>query len=256
MMLEAAQHGDNAFATLTYNDENLPEDLSVSPKTLSVFIRALRDQGYKFRFFGCGEYGDLSGRAHYHVALFGFQSCLYGITRKRPDCCRQCAAVQKAWGRGNSYLGTLERKSIQYIAGYINKKMTKHSDPRLEGRLPEFARMSLRPGIGYGMMHELASTLMEYELDKKLIDVPVVLAHDNNKQWPLGRYLRRSLRKMIGRSPNTPKEALDEYKAQMQPLREIAFMASKSLKSEVLAQSLGKRIQIEARAKRNKKDVL
>lgn len=255
MMLEAAQYKDNAFVTLTYNDENLPDNLSVSPKALSVFIRALRDQGYKLRFFGCGEYGDVSGRPHYHAALFGFPSCLYGITRKRPECCRQCSSVQKAWGLGNSYLGTLEPKSMQYVAGYINKKMTKHDDPRLEGRLPEFARMSLRPGIGYGLMHDLASTLMEYKLDETLVDVPVTLAH-GTVHYPLGRYLRRSLRKLIGRSEKTPKEALDEYKAQMQPVREIAFMASKSFQSEVLAQSLGKRIQIEARAKRKKKDTL
>lgn len=102
------------------------------------------------------------------------------------------------------------------------------------------------------MMHDLASTWLELGLDESRVDVPVTLAHGKS-QWPLGRYLRRSLRTMIGKSPNTPQAALDDYAAQMQPLREAAFNNSRSLKSEVLKSTLGKRIQIEAKMKRNQR---
>jgi len=130
--------------------------------------------------------------------------------------------------------------------------MTKPDDPRLEGRAPEFARQSRKPGIGYGMMHEVASTLMELKLDEKLTDVPAGLQHGVH-MWPLGRYLRRSLRALIGRDKNAPQATLDEYKALLQPMREAAFNNSVSLQKEVLKASEGKRIQIEARAKLNRK---
>ncbi|UDN67563.1 replication initiator protein [robinz microvirus RP_45] len=252
MMLEAAQYKDNCFVTLTYAPEELPEDLSVSPRVVQLFLKKLRKNADKFRYFAAGEYGDVSGQPHYHLALFGYPSCLFGITRQRPYCCIPCEAVKNAWGKGHVMLGTLEPKSMAYVAGYINKKMTKHDDPRLEGRLPEFARMSLRPGIGYGIMHDLASTLMEYELDVSLVDVPVVLAH-GKLHYPLGRYLRRSLRKMLGRSPNTPIEALNAQKEKLQPLREAAYYSSTPFKTAILENSLGRRIQIEARQKRQKK---
>lgn len=126
--------------------------------------------------------------------------------------------------------------------------MTKATDPRLEGRAPEFARMSLKPGIGHGMMHDLASTWMEHGLDKKLVDVPATLQHGPT-QYPLGRYLRRSLRHLLGRPKNTPAEAIAVYKDKMQPMRATAFANSTSLQKEVLKSTEGKRIQIEARAK-------
>ncbi|UDN67575.1 replication initiator protein [robinz microvirus RP_56] len=253
MILEAAQYKDNTFATLTYAPEMLPEDLCVWPRELQLFMKKLRKtHNAVIRFFGVGEYGEISGLPHYHLALFNYPNCFNTITRKSKYCCPMCDTVSKAWGKGHIQLGTLEPNSMAYVAGYINKKMTRKDDPRLEGRSPEFSRMSLRPGIGYGMMHDLASTLMRYGLDKKLIDVPNVLQH-GMKQYPLGRYLRRSLRKMLGRHPNTPQEVMDEIKTEMQPMREAAFNASTPLKASVLSASLGRRIQIAQWAKRKKK---
>lgn len=138
---------------------------------------------------------------------------------------------------------------MAYVAGYINKKMTRASDPRLEGRRPEFARMSLRPGLGLGMMHDLASSLMEHSLEKTLVDVPAVLAHGRTN-YPLGRYLRRKLRTFIGREANAPEEALSASKERLRPLREAAFLASKPFKTAILEASEGRRIQIETHYRR------
>jgi len=254
-MLEAAQYTDNTFVTLTYDDGHLPENQSVSPRELQLFIKRHRKNGYKFRYFACGEYGDATMRPHYHLAMFGHENCRRGITRIRKDmvdCCDVCTGIKKSWGQGQVMLGTLEPKSMAYVAGYVTKKMTRHDDPRLEGRLPEFARMSLRPAIGLGMMHELASTLMEHKLDEKMIDVPLSLQH-GAKQWPLGRYLRRKLRTFIGREANAPKETLEALYAEMSDMRKIAFDNSQPLKEKVLEKSLGKRIQIEAREHRYRK---
>jgi len=247
MMLEAAQYADNCFATLTYRPESLPEDMSVQPRVLSLFLKRLRKQSGKVRYFGVGEYGDQSGQPHYHLALFNFPTCVYGRTRHHvPACCSLCETISSAWGFGRIELGTLTPHSMAYVAGYLNKKMVRDDDPRLEGRRPEFARMSLRPGIGSGMMHDLASTLMELGFDEKDVDVPAVLQHGMSR-YPLGRYLRRHLRHLLGRSKNAPAEALASYAQEMHPLREAAFNASKPLKTAVLEKSLGRRIQIESR---------
>lgn len=252
-MLEAAQHEHNSFATLTYTDASMPVDNSVSPRTLTLFIKRFRKNNpFKVRYFACGEYGDETHRPHYHLALFGYPNCLYGITRKRASCCANCQRVFDAWGNGNILLGTLEQSSAAYIAGYVTKKMTKADNPKLLGKLPEFARMSLRPGIGLGMMHELASTLMEHKLDTKMIDVPLSLQH-GMKKWPLGRYLRRKLRTFIGRDPNAPPEILQQQKEELQTLRKTAWENKTALTSEILHQTLGKRIQMHARENRYKK---
>lgn len=252
MMLEASLHGDNSFVTLTYSEENLPSDNSVNPAEVSNFIKRLRKGGSKIRFFAVGEYGDNTGRPHYHLSLFGFAACYWGGTRKQDVCCDRCEIIKAVWKKGNIFVAGLEEKSMAYVAGYINKKMTKDDDPRLEGRRPEFARMSLKPGIGYGMMHEVASALMEHDLEKQLLDVPMTLRH-GNIQYPLGRYLRRSLRAMIGRDKNASQEALEQQKEELQALRKAAYDSSTPLREAVLEQSLGRRIQISARYARKKK---
>lgn len=254
-MLEAAQYESNSFATLTFGDDNLPQDNSVSPRDVQTFIKRLRKRtNGGLRYFACGEYGEVTGRPHYHLALFGYAGCSHGTTRtQRAICCDQCTTLSKAWGKGLVQLGTLEEASAAYIAGYVSKKWTKASDPG--GRYPSFARMSLRPGIGLGMMHELASTLLQHKIDEKYIDVPLTLQHGKIK-WPLGRYLRRKLRTFVGREANAPKEVLDLQAEELQAMRESAWANSTSLTNEVLKNSLGRRIQIEARYRRKKRETV
>lgn len=128
--------------------------------------------------------------------------------------------------------------------------MTRRDDIRLNGREPEFSRMSLRPGIGHGFMHEVASTLMQHNLDD-LPDVPVTLRHGAS-ELPLGRYLTRELRKMIGRDPNTPAETLAQMEAEMRPLREAQFNSQKkrtSLKEVIQEENAGAIANLKARLK-------
>lgn len=214
MMLEALQYKENAFVTLTYADEKLPKCNdgtmpSLRPLDVQLWLKRLRRVvPFKFRFFVVGEYGDESWRPHYHLALFGYPSCRYvwsRYSREITNCCGPCDRIRDSWGMGHVYLGQLESESMHYVAGYVLKKMTDPEDKRLLGRHPEFARMSLRPGIGAGMMDDTASQLLFYELEQRLQDVPQALRH-GDKELPLGRYLRRRLRERIGREPTEPKE--------------------------------------------------
>lgn len=228
LMLEGALYEDNAFVTLTYSDEFLPVDGSLEPVAVSLWLKRLREMyrqasGRKLRFYLVGEYGDETWRPHYHVALFNFPSCARGRTlrdvRNRVawrKCCDWCRMVGESWGKGDIDIGALETKSAQYLAGYVVKKMTSAADPRLMGRHREFARMSLRPGIGNDMMYEVASTLLQYNLEDRP-DVPIVLDH-GKKSLPLGRHLRGKLREFIGRDKKAPPEVLEKWIAEMSEL--------------------------------------
>lgn len=253
--LETALRADNTFVTLTYDDEHLPQDQSVSPRELQLFLKRLRKQSPKIRYFGVGEYGDTTFRPHYHLALFGYPNCSRHrtyINRQGSPCCQACETVRQAWGKGQIQLANLDAGSAAYIAGYVVKKMTKQDDPRLEGRLPEFSRMSLKPGIGHDMMHEVASTLLQHNLDEKLTDVPNALQH-GKKVLPLGRYLTRTLRHLTGKPKNAPQATLQKQAQEMQTMRVLAWDNQKPLSQIVHEKTLGKRIQIEARQQRQRK---
>lgn len=246
-MLEAVQYEANAFVTLTYSDPPLTLGglQTLAPEDLRNFLKRLRNKIYpeKFRFYACGEYGDENYRPHYHAAMFNLPTCARGRTLRLPgsdapkwgQCCAMCKLVGETWGLGNVDLGILEIDSAQYVAGYVTKKMTNRLDPRLKGREPEFARQSNRPGIGAGAMWEIADTWMRFNLDEKQGDVPVTLRH-GSRQLPLGRYLRRTLRKYLGKEQNTPQHALDQIQEELRPVQEAAFNASESF-AEALAKN-------------------
>ena len=52
------------FVTLTYDDDHLPGDLSVSIDELQRFFKRLRKSlcGRKLMYYACGEYGENFGR--------------------------------------------------------------------------------------------------------------------------------------------------------------------------------------------------
>lgn len=254
ILLEAAQTKDNCFLTLTYDDEHLPEGGTLVPRDLRLFFWRLRKK-MKFRYFGVGEYGDDSQRPHYHVALFGVQSCLRGLTspRRNGTCCEVCDSMRLVWKNGNVYLGSLTEQSAAYIAGYVTKKMTAHDDIRLNGRYPEFARMSLRPGIGAGMMDDLASVLLD-PIYSDLEDVPSALEHGRTK-WPLGRYLRQQLRYKMGKEKKAPETTLKKQEEKLLPMRLAARLSisNPSFKQHVIEAGKGARINLEAKAHRRRK---
>lgn len=256
-MLEAVQHTDNAFVTLTYADEHLPGMGSLEPKHLRYWLDAMRKViGYgKLRFYAVGEYGDETNRPHYHVALFGFPPCKYGRSRYseaggRQNCCSVCDTVRDTWGRGNIDVGELTESSAQYIAGYVLKKLNRTDDPRLRpGCWPEFSRMSKQNGgIGAGFIDEYASTLMTFNLEDASADVPSALRH-GSRLLPLGGYLHRRLRKRVGRDEKTPPEVLQQRKEELQTLRENKFGGQGSLKTAIIEENAGSVASLIARSK-------
>lgn len=141
------------FLTLTYNDENLPEDKSLQKKDLQDFHKRLRQQliyhlvnnlrnesqyyGYtdtelrriaskslsgQLKYFACGEYGDKNGRPHYHDIILGF-------SRYDKDF---VSAVKKSWPfcdwnklKFEDVFGTVNYDSCRYVADYSFSKKSR-----------------------------------------------------------------------------------------------------------------------------------
>lgn len=189
MVLELYEHQTACFVTLTYNPEHLPKDGSLVKKHLQHFLNRLRVSIYprRFRYFCVGEYGDKSWRPHYHLLLYGvspFESKLIG----------------HQWKYGFVHVGLAERKSMQYIAGYCMKKMTNPKDRRLNGKKPEFTTMSLRPGIGFGVVERITKAYQteagRAALAKEGWFSTVVQL--DGRTYPLGRYLQAAVQKKLG----------------------------------------------------------
>jgi hypothetical protein len=135
--------------------------------------------------------------------------------------------------------------------------MTSPDDDRLEGRYPEFATMSRKPGIGYGIVEDIASSLMLSEVDEGLEDVPNTI-RSMGQEWPLGRYLKQKLRAQIGRSEKTPQAVLDKMEEELYILWKDAQTAPSGLKQasfKALIQDTFKqaRMNLEAKERVRKK---
>lgn len=224
IILEAAQYKSNSFVTLTYDKDHAPKDGSLNPAHTRNFLKCLRFAiaPERLRYFIVGEYGDTTFRPHYHAALFNYPSCRYGLSRyskTNTNCCVACDLIRDRWGHGFIGMGSLTSDSAQYLAGYVAKKMTNAEDERLNGRYPEFARMSLKPGIGASATWELADYQLTY--GKNNPDVPGALRH-GKRIYPLGRYLRRLVRIRSGLSEKAPQATIDAQKEKMRPLWEAA----------------------------------
>lgn len=214
MLLEQMKSADSCFVTLTYSEENIPDGATLNPEDPRNWLKKLRKSlgDLRIRYFLVGEYGEQSDRPHYHAALFGIGTEYTGL-------------IDEKWGLGFTYTGDLTKDSAQYVAGYVTKKMTKHDDPRLNGRYPEFARMSLRPGIGATATEEIAAVLQtDFGLNTVVRDHDVPMSLNcGRRAMPLGRYLRRKIREKIGHEPTIKEEAIAIFEDKMQKLYEETF---------------------------------
>lgn len=160
-------HGNALFLTLTYRDEFLPKTGDGVPtlqkRDLQLFFKRLRKRlkGRKIKYFACGEYGlkenalkynsswrSPEGRPHYHAIVFGVNLSDVPIIR---DCWSLDDNADWRWDPINkSAVGFVERDSIGYVAGYVQKKMDKRKGSSVDdvlGLQPPFQVQS--QGIGY-----------------------------------------------------------------------------------------------------------
>lgn len=161
-MHEAKLYDENSFITLTYDDPHLPPDKSLEYRDFVLFMKRLRRRFFssRIRFYMCGEYGDETQRPHYHACLFnmGFRDKLFW-SDKGGNTLYTSDELTRIWGMGNAFIGELTFQSAAYVARYCMKKITGPGAEthyrvldletgEVRQRTPEFAHMSLKPGIG------------------------------------------------------------------------------------------------------------
>lgn len=165
MCHESSFYNENSFITLTYNQENLPEDGSLVKAHLQNFMKRLRRKNdtKKIRFYGCGEYGSDLGRPHYHLCLFGYnfpdreifkgaQGTVWQNRWKKKgydNTIYTSKMLDSLWKKGFQTIGDLTFESCAYVARYVTKKVNgEKKNNWYDGKQPEFALMSRMPGIG------------------------------------------------------------------------------------------------------------
>lgn len=152
-VLESKTHDENCFVTLTINEYHIEEMYSLDKKVVQDFIKRLRkevDRKYnkKIRYYVCGEYGELSNRAHYHMAIFGFDFPDKEVYKMVNNVALyRSPLLEEKWKFGYSTIGQLTWESAAYIARYITKKITGDlAEQHYDGLTPEFALMSRNIG--------------------------------------------------------------------------------------------------------------
>lgn len=109
----------------------------------------------------CGEYGERTFRPHFHALLFGADFYDRQVWRNSGSGfpLYRSKLLEGLWTQGNSEIGEVTFESAAYVARYVVKKVTGEAAKRHYQRvdpdtgeivevLPEFTRMSLKPGIG------------------------------------------------------------------------------------------------------------
>lgn len=178
-VLESEMWPENWFLTLTYNDENHPiaDEFTdkngitwvndgnwngcLEPRDLVLFNKSLREE-YRtkydhtgIRFYACGEYGTKSWRNHFHEILFNCpikpSELKYYKTTEDGNILYTCEKFEKIWGKGFITIAHMNWSTAAYVARYVTKKWTGSDSIEhyaMKGQIPEFCRMSNRPGIG------------------------------------------------------------------------------------------------------------
>lgn len=153
---EAMFHNQHCFITLTYNEQHLPPDLSVSNQEHQNFIKRLRKHiGKPIKYYMAAEYGQPTleeqklklsniGRPHYHYLIYGWEPPDLKLAPKQDKWRRNkyytSEIVNSCWtappkdnpsahpskweSKGFDIIGSVTADSAAYVAGYCTKKMT------------------------------------------------------------------------------------------------------------------------------------
>lgn len=148
---EYFREGEQWFITLTYDEDNLPRYYAqidevmaggnpiggiptLNHKDVQDFLKRLRKEEQttakkesreetKLKYLMSGEYGDQTGRPHYHLIIFGLK--INDLTPLRTDrgiIHYKSEWLQTKWGKGIVDIEEYTLTNAQYVAQYTVKK--------------------------------------------------------------------------------------------------------------------------------------
>jgi hypothetical protein len=177
-MHEASLYEQNCFITLTYDNDHCPSDRSLNYGDFQRFMKRFRKRfkDSTIRFYMAGEYGEKFERPHFHACIFGFNFPDLTLWKRTPSgaLIYRSKFLEDLWPFGYSSVGDVTFESAAYVARYVMKKRTgkgvgDHYETtdfetgEIRERVPEFNRMSLKPGIGYGWYRKFSSDIYPHD---------------------------------------------------------------------------------------------
>lgn len=165
-------YDENAFVTLTFDDEHLPPDRSLNHSVFQAFAKRVRRKLGPFRFFMCGEYGNEHDRPHYHACLFGlsFPDRVFFKESGSGSRIYTSDTLSALWPYGFASVGDVTFESAAYVARYVLKKSGGSDEDRLlrwddygvaYWLKPEYCRASNRPGIGASWWRKYGAEVLQ-----------------------------------------------------------------------------------------------
>lgn len=236
IMCESMTSLTSYFLTLTYDDEHLTDDLSLNKEHVREFIKDLRNsQNYKYgitniRHLTAGEYGTVSGRAHYHMILFNSNIPDLKVWKvSKGNVLYTSDYINSLWNRGYVVIGDVTVQSSQYVSRYTLKKLgaDDYSGMNIQ---PPFIMMSTRPGIGYDYFIEHKDELYEnfsIFIDHKEASLPKYFLklldkfgynYESKKQLVIERTFDKNFSKMLSSHKSFKKilEDMEVYEQSVQ----------------------------------------
>lgn len=226
LLLEARQasEGKISFITLTYDDAHLPKTAynpetgemyeselgTLDPWEFQKFNKKLRQNLHRrgkglIRFAGCGEYGTLCARPHYHLIVFGADCRDLG-----PQARDDLGPVFDAWSVKGELKCDPSRLSIEqprneahtssYICDYLMKGTHEDRQKKAGQKYPEFFRSS--QGVGRDAVPALASAMQTDSAWQYIWDhgaIPHTFNVDG-KNYLLDSYMRNKILDQFGPS--------------------------------------------------------
>ena len=174
---EALHSANSLFITLTYDDDHLlfsDSDCAVLhyADLRNYFKRLRKEKSLNFRYFAVGEYGEQSGRPHFHVLLFS----------KNP--LKSDQVFREKWEAGHTHIKCADFANIRYCLKDMLKERGEYNHLEKEYR-PQI-RVSKGLGSDYLITHKHVHMLNAYDIPKGL---PIV----GKPSSMLPRYYRNKL---------------------------------------------------------------
>lgn len=150
------------FITLTYDDTHLPSCKHYNPKDIVDFVKRLRKISPKVRTLGVAEYGEKTGRAHFHLLVFGHEFKDKKLLRNTDSTHTgqsydifTSKTLTQLWDKGITEFGSVTEQSCSYVARYLFKKNKKETEGTYceicQNEKPQKSKIvarSRRPGLG------------------------------------------------------------------------------------------------------------
>lgn len=254
-MLEMKEHEHNWFITLTYDDECIISIEQYDDETgeifsfptllkrdLQLFWKRLRkNTGQKFRYYACGEYGDVTHRPHYHAIVFGLE--LNDLEYYKSDghfVYYNSQLLSDTWGYGHVVVALACWETAAYTARYVMKKQkgltaSVYDELNIES---EFVVMSRRPGIARDYFDRQGKEVFEY--DRIYVD-----SGKDSKEFVPPRYYKRLL------------DNIDPEEARQRSERRMEIATAKLMaKRKQTSVSYLDMLEIEERNKKRQTEVL